>query len=206
MSKGKKILNVVIYVYMAMLLWFQVMGIVAVTYGPAIFGTSLPTALRDAKWLAPTWIFTTVLVFGSFVLCKVWKKKEKNSLIPMIVSLVAIAPALIIALTLRTALPLQAALNNVSTDGAQGLTGWMLFWRHYSVVIVAVVIAIVSFLRFKSLRDERIRMENESYQEHFVLDGDPLFADDRKDAPTAGHKKLSKKQRKELREKAESGN
>lgn len=206
MSKGKKILNIVIYLYMAMLLWFQVMGIVAVAYGPALFGTGLPAELRDAKWFVPTWIFTTALVYGAFVLCKVWRNKEKKSLIPMIMSLVAIAPALIIALTLRAALPLQAAANNVSTDAAQGLTGWMLFWRHYAVVIVSVVIAVVSFLHFKSRRDERIRKENESYQEHFVLDGDPLFMDEAKDTLTESRKKLSKKQRKEQNEKENGGN
>lgn len=206
MSKGKKILNIAIYVYMAMLLWFQIMGIVAVAYGPAIFGTGLPAALRDAKWFVPTWIFTTVLIYGAFVLCKVWKNKEKKSLIPMMMSLAAIAPALIIALTLRAALPLQAALNNVSTDAAQGLSGWQLFWRHYSVVMVGVIIAVVSFLHFKSQRDERIRKENEGYQEHFVLDGDPLFADETKDAPTESRKKLSKKQRKEQKEKENGGN
>ncbi len=206
MGKGKKILSVVIYLYMAMLLWFQVMGIVAVLYGPAIFGTGLPTALRDAKWLIPTWIFTTVTIYASFVLCKVWKNKEKQSLVPMIMSIVGAVLALVIALTLRAALPLQAAANNVSTDTAQGLTGWMLFWRHYSVVGVGVVISIVSFLHFKSVRSERVRKENEGYKEHFVLDGDPLFADEEKNPLTESRKKLSKKQRKELREKENGGN
>lgn len=205
MSKGKKILNIVLYVFLALVLFYQILGLISVIWGSAIFGAALPTKLQEAKGLIPTWIATTILVFGAVVLGKVWKNKEKQSLIPMVMGIVGAALALIVALTLRAALPLQAANSNVSTNGMQGLSDWKLFWRHYSVVGVGLVAAVVSFLHFKSVRNERIRKENESYQEHFVLDGDPLFADEEKAAP-AKSKKLSKKQRKELREKENGGN
>lgn len=205
MSKGKKILNIVLYVFLALVLFYQILGLISVIWGSAIFGAALPAKLQEAKGLIPTWIATTILVFGAVVLGKVWKNKEKQSLIPMVMGIVGAALALIVALTLRAALPLQAANSNVSTNGMQGLSDWKLFWRHYSVVGVGLVAAVVSFLHFKSVRNERIRKENESYQEHFVLDGDPLFADEEKAAP-AKSKKLSKKQRKELREKENGGN
>lgn len=205
MSKGKKILNIVLYVFLALVLFYQILGLISVIWGSAIFGAALPAKLQEAKGLIPTWIATTILVFGAVVLGKVWKNKEKQSLIPMVMGIVGAALALIVALTLRAALPLQAANSNVSTNGMQGLSDWKLFWRHYSVVGVGLVAAVVSFWHFKSVRNERIRKENESYQEHFVLDGDPLFADEEKAAP-AKSKKLSKKQRKELREKENGGN
>lgn len=205
MSKGKKILNIVLYVFLALVLFYQILGLISVIWGSAIFGAALPAKLQEAKGLIPTWIATTILVFGAVVLGKVWKNKEKQSLIPMVMGIVGAALALIVALTLRAALPLQAANSNVSTNGMQGLSDWKLFWRHYSVVGVGLVAAVVSFLHFKSVRNERIRKENESYQEHFVLDGDPLFADEEKASP-AKSKKLSKKQRKELREKENGGN
>lgn len=205
MSKGKKILNIVLYVFLALVLFYQILGLISVIWGSAIFGAALPAKLQEAKGLIPTWIATTILVFGAVVLGKVWKNKEKQSLIPMVMGIVGAALALIVALTLRAALPLQAANSNVSTNGMQGLSDWKLFWRHYSVVGVGLVAAVVSFLHFKTARNERIRKENESYQEHFVLDGDPLFADEEKAAP-AKSKKLSKKQRKELREKENGGN
>lgn len=205
MSKGKKILNIVLYVFLALVLFYQILGLISVIWGSAIFGAALPAKLQEAKGLIPTWIATTILVFGAVVLGKVWKNKEKQSLIPMVMGIVGAALALIVALTLRAALPLQAANSNVSTNGMQGLSDWKLFWRHYSVVGVGLVAAVVSFLHFKSVRNERIRKENESYPEHFVLDGDPLFADEEKASP-AKSKKLSKKQRKELREKENGGN
>lgn len=205
MSKGKKILNIVLYVFLALVLFYQILGLISVIWGSAIFGAALPAKLQEAKGLIPTWIATTILVFGAVVLGKVWKNKEKQSLIPMVMGVVGAALALIVALTLRAALPLQAANSNVSTNGMQGLSDWKLFWRHYSVVGVGLVAAVVSFLHFKSVRNERIRKENESYQEHFLLDGDPLFADEEKASP-AKSKKLSKKQRKELREKENGGN
>ncbi|MBQ3202410.1 MAG: hypothetical protein IJB36_02070 [Clostridia bacterium] len=205
MSKGKKILNIVLYVFLALVLFYQILGLISVIWGSAIFGAALPAKLQEAKGLIPTWIATTILVFGAVVLGKVWKNKEKQSLIPMVMGIVGAALALIVALTLRAALPLQAANSNVSTNGMQGLSDWKLFWRHYSVVGVGLVAAVVNFLHFKDARNERIRKENESYQEHFVLDGDPLFADEEKASP-AKSKKLSKKQRKELREKENGGN
>lgn len=207
MSKGKKILNVLVYALLAIVLWMQVLSLVAIIGGPSIFGAGLPTKLREAKALIPTWIIMVLMVYGAVVLCKVWKDQEKKSLIPMVLGILGAVLALLIALTLRTALPLQAAGSNVSRDGAQGLTGWELFWRHFTPMGVGIVTAIVSFVHFKSARDERLRKVNEGYKEHFVLDGDPLFTDEEKDRePVAtSTKKLSKKQRKELREKENGG-
>ena len=117
--------------------------------------------------------------------------------------------ALLVALTLRAALPLQAADSNVSYNGLQGLNGWKLFWRHYSPIGIAVTAAAVSFVHFKRARNERLRKENEGYQEHFAMGGESLFKDEENEAEApkeTRRKKLSKKQRKELREKENGGN
>ena len=172
--KGKKILNALMYILLAMVLFFQVLGLVAVIWGPEIFGTAAPQKLQEARGLIPSWILAVVLIVAAVVLCKVWKKKEKKSLIPMACAIVGTALAVIVALTLRAALQVQVANSNVSQSYLQGLNGWKLFWRHYSLAIVAFITAIVSFVHFKRLRSERIRGENEGYTEHFAIDGDAI--------------------------------
>lgn len=203
MEKGKKILNFLMYAFLVMVLFFQVLGLVAVIWGPEIFGAALPKKLQEAHGLIPSWIIAVVLTVAAVVLCKVWKKQEKKSLIPMACGIIGAALALIVALTLRAALELQVSNSNVSQNYLQGLNGWKLFWRHYSLVGVSFITAIVSFIHFKRLRSERIRVENEGYIETFALDGDAIFGDetDTTVAPKKNTKKLSKKQRKELREK-----
>lgn len=207
MEKWKKIGRVALYAFLALVLFYQIMALIAVIGGPALFHAALPEKLREAKGLVPTWIAMLGLIGGAIILCKVWEKKEKKSLIPMVMGIVGAALALIVALTLRAALPLQAANSNVSYNGLQGLSGWKLFWRHYSPIGIGVVTAVVSFVHFKRVRNERIRQENESYEDHFLTDSDPLFTDEEKDdTAKQSRKKLSKKQRKELREKENGGN
>ena len=208
MNKGLKILNIFIYAFLTLILIYQIMGLVSVIWGPTLFGAAPPAKLQEAKGLIPSWVLMTLLVGSSVVLCKVWKNREKKSLIPMVLGIVGAVLALLVALTLRTALPLQAADSNVSYNGLQGLNGWKLLWRHYSPIGIGVISAIVSFVHFKVTRSERLRKENESYQEHFVMDGEPLFADEENVALAqkgTHKKKLSKKQRKELHEKENSG-
>lgn len=206
MNKWKKIGYIALYAFLALILFYQAMALIAVISGPAMFNAALPEKLREATGLVPAWIIMIGLVGGSVILCTAWKNKEKKSLIPMVMGIVGAALALIVALTLRAALPLQVANSNVSYSGLQGLNGWKLFWRHYSPIGIGVVAAIISFVHFKRVRNERIRQENESYEDHFVMDSDPLFADEEKDdTAKQSHKKLSKKQRKEQREKEIGG-
>ena len=195
-NKIKQFFNVAMYVLLGFILTVQVMALIGVTAGPAIFGSSAPIKLQEAKGLIPTWIGAIYLIGMSVLLCKVWKKKEKLSLVPMVLGIVGAAMALVVALTLRAALPLQVANSNVSYGGVQGLNGWRLFWRHYSLAIVGAVSALISFLHYKSLRNTRIRKENEAYQETFNFDKDnPLLAEDDKKG-----KKKSKKERKAEKE------
>ena len=204
--KGKKIFRGLMYILLAMILFFQVLGLIAVIWGPEIFGAAAPQKLQEARLLVPAWILAVMLIYGAVVLCKLWKKQEKKSLIPMTCAIVGTALAVIVTLTLSAALEVQVANSNVSQNYLQGLTGWKLFWRHYSLAIVAFITAIVSFVHFKNLRSERIRVENEGYTEHFAIDGDAIFADEEEQPAKKSGKKLSKKQRKELRAKENGGN
>jgi uncharacterized membrane protein YkvI len=188
-NKIKQFFNVAMYVLLGFILTLQVLALIGVSM-------SQVTAIKEAKGLIPSWIGAIYLIGMSVLLCKVWKKKEKLSLIPMVLGIVGAAMALVVALTLRAALPLQAASTNVSLTGVQGLNGWRLFWRHYSLAIVGALSALISFLHYKSLRNARIRKENEAYQETFNFDKDnPLLAEDDKKG-----KKKSKKERKAEKE------
>ena len=184
-GKIKRFFNIAMYILLGIILTFQVLALIGVSMSEV-------TALKESKGLIPTWIGAIYLIGMSVLLCKVWKRREKLSLIPLVLGVVGAAMALIVALTLRAALPLQAAATNISLSGVQGLNGWRLFWRHYSLAIVGAVAAVVSFIHYKRLRDERVRKENEEYKETFNFSADnPLFADEEK-----GRKKKSKKERK----------
>lgn len=192
MEKFKPVLRVLLYILLVVILAMQVLGMV---------GTALSsvTALMERPWLVPLWIVTVVIIATALVLCKVWKKNEKKSLIPVVLGIIGVGLSLVVALTLQGALPEQVAATNISKSGLQGLNAWKLFFRHYSLAVVSAVTAVVSFLHFKNLRDERIRKENESYVDHFTPDADPTVE------IATNRKKLSKKQRQALREKQERG-
>ena len=192
MEKFKPILRVLLYLLLVMILAMQVLGMA---------GTALSsvTELTERPWLIPLWITAVCVITASLALCKTWKQNEKLSLIPVTLGIVGAAMAVVVALTLQGALPEQVAATNISKSGLQGLNAWKLLFRHYSLAIVSAVTAIVAFVHFKNERDDRVRKENESYVDRFTPDADPTM-----ETP-APRKKLSKKQRKELREKQESG-
>ena len=192
MEKFKPILRVLLYLLLVMILAMQVLGMA---------GTALSsvTELTERPWLIPLWITAVCVITASLALCKTWKTNEKLSLIPVALGIVGAAMAVVVALTLQGALPEQVAATNISKSGLQGLNAWKLLFRHYSLAIVSGVTAIVAFVHFKNERDDRIRKENESYVDRFTPDADPTM-----ETP-APRKKLSKKQRKELREKQENG-
>ena len=205
MRKGKKFLNILLYIFLTLVLFYQVMGLISVTAGPAILGASAPAKLQAAKGLIPSWILMTIAVGLSVVLTKVWRDQEKKLLIPMILGLTGAVLALLVALTLRAALPLQIADTTVSQTGVQGLSGWKLFWRHLTPIGIGIGSAIVSFCHWRKLRSERILKEDESYQENFALEsGIPSTEAGNATAPQ-NTKKLSKKQRKLLQEAENSG-
>lgn len=193
MEKFKPVLRVLLYILLAVILAMQVLGMV----GTAL--SSVPE-LQERPWLVPLWIVSVGIIITALVLCKVWKNKENLSLVPVALGIVGIALSLVVALTLQGALPEQVAATNISKSGLQGLNAWKLLFRHYSLTIVSGVTSIVAFLHFKNLRDERIRKENDSYVERFIPDADPTA-----ETPD-NRKKLSKKQRKTLREKEMGGN
>ena len=193
MGQFKPVLHVLLYILLAVILAMQVLGMV----GTAL--SSVPD-LQERPWLVPLWIVSVGIIITALVLCKVWKNKENLSLVPVALGAVGIALSLVVALTLQGALPEQVAATNISKSGLQGLNGWKLLFRHYSLTIVSGVTSIVAFLHFKNLRDDRIRKENDSYVERFTPDADPTA-----ETPD-NRKKLSKKQRKALREKEMSGN
>ena len=99
--------RIAIYPLMALLLFYQVMGIIGVTI-------STVEALVEATWLVPVWIVMIVLIALPLILYPWWKKKEILPLVMMGMSLVGAVLALVIALTLQAALPLVVALLKLS--------------------------------------------------------------------------------------------
>ena len=197
MKTLKKIGKVLAVILLVLVLFYQVMGI----WGVAL---SQVTAIKEATWLIPLWIVMMVLLLASLILYRVWKDKEYLPLVTLAISLIGAGMALVVALTLQAALPTQVAATNISQSGLQGLDGWKLATRHYPPVVVGVVLAVLSFLQHKEAQENRLRKENDSYEEQFTDEDNPLLSP----APAAkpANKKLSKKQRKALKEKENGGN
>ena len=185
--------RIALYPLMALLLFYQVMGIIGVTI-------STVPALVEATWLVPTWIVMIVLIALPLILYPWWKKKETLPLVMMGLSLVGALLALLIALTLQAALPLVVSGTSISATGEQGLDAIKLITRHYSPMVVGLVMAVIAFLRFKQNRDIRVSEEESSYTAQFADEEFAPVLDEKK-----GGKKLSKRQRKALREQEESG-
>lgn len=185
--------RIAIYPLMALLLFYQVMGIIGVSI-------STVEALVEATWLMPVWIVMIVLIALPLILYPWWKKKEILPLVMMGMSLVGAVLALVIALTLQAALPLVVSGTSISATGEQGLDAIKLITRHYSPMVVGVVMAVIAFLRFKQNRDSRVREEEDSYTSQFADEEFAPVLDEKKSG-----KKLSKRQRKALREQEESG-
>ena len=181
-------------VLLVIILFNQIMGMIALTYGEEITGFAPPADIRAATWLVPTWIVTTVLIAVTMVLCALWRKKEKLSLIPMVLGIVGAVLAFVIALTFYA--PYDMVLNS---EGELAQSDWDWFWRHLSPAIISLITAVIAFLHFKRLRDARVRREENAYEEQFVPEETIAVP------ATKSSKKLSKRQRKAMREKEESG-
>lgn len=180
----------VLYALLGVVLFFQIMTYVSVAFGKNLVGFEPPAKIREAGWLLPMLIVMVAVLAAAIVLCKAWKNKEKLSLVPMTLSLAGTALALVIALTFRAAYD-----GIVNAYGEIGLTDWEWFWHHCTPVIVGATVAVISFMHYRSLRNERIRKENETYLETFNFDEDNPLLDEPKKA-----KKKSKKERKAEKE------
>ena len=192
MKALKKIGKVLAVILLVLIFFTQILAIIGVH-------RSTVSELEEATWLIPLWIVMMVLLLASLILYRVWKGKEYLPLITLAVSIIGAGMAMVVALTLQAALPTQVAATNISQSGLQGLDGWKLATRHYPPVVVGVVLTVLSFLQHKEAHENRVRKENDSYEEMFTDEDNPLSTP----APAAkpANKKLSKKQRKALKEK-----
>lgn len=148
---------------------FQCLSIYAIAVGS-------PDVLSDNGWLLFVWIGALVLLPAAAILNPIVKKKEKWPYLPLALALVGAALALVVALTLRDAFPVQAG-SNVSVNNVQGLSDWKLTYRHLSSVFAGVLTAIAAGINHIASRNDRIRTENEQYESVYDLGDDPLFAD-----------------------------
>ena len=199
MKALKKCAIILAYILLAIVMFNQATGLFALEYGDDITGRTPPPEIKEATWLVPLWLCTTILIVVTLILARVWKKKERFLLIPAVMGIVGAALALVVAVTFYA--PYDMVLNS---NGELAQTDWDWFWRHLALVIVSLVPSVMSFLRMKQLRDERIRLENNAYEEQFVPEeGDDPVSEVKTEIQS--NKKLSKKQRKALREKQNSG-
>lgn len=186
-SWKRKLLHIAIVFSLIIVLFFQIITLVAI-HPHSVVNT--PQAIVDAAWLFPTLLTTVILAYAAVLLCQVWKKAELPLLIPAVLGIVAAVMAAVVALTIRSAYK-----DVVGIDGMVALTDWEWFWQQGTLILVPLVTVVVSVVRFKKARDNRIGQEENTYEEQFADDESPLFGEAVSDT-----KKLSKKQRKALKE------
>ena len=191
-SWKRKLLHAAIVLSLIMVLFFQIITLVAI-HPQSIINT--PQAILDATWLFPTLLTTVILAYATVLLYKVWEKTELRLLIPAALGIVATVMAAVVALTIRAAYK-----NVVGVDGMIALTDWEWFWQQCTLILVPLVTVVMSIIRYKKARDNRLSRKESTYEEQFAGEESTLFGDD----VSAGDKKLSKKQRKALKE--NSGN
>lgn len=125
------------------------------------------------EWLLPVWSAAIAAVAVGIGLCILLKKRENANHVPFILALVGGILALIVALELKSALPVKVGTQYSS----QGITAWRLIWRHLTPVAAGLLTAIAAWISRTANRAARIQAENDAYKEHYDLSGDPLFAD-----------------------------
>lgn len=172
MSKSVKGVYIFTWVLLILSTFFQFLGIAGTTN---LFG--FYESAVEVNFLS-IWVLSTILLPVAAVLCGVLSKKEKWSLLPMILSLVGALLALIVVLSMNNVEAYEESFNELAFSGNRGLTGFRLLYRHGLPVLVGVMLAIICRLNRNAVRDARIRAENEAYKEHYLLDGDPLFKDE----------------------------
>lgn len=147
----------------------------------SIYGITIgaPDVMEENGWLIPVLIVALVLLIAAAITNTVFKKNEKWTALPIALGLIGAALALVVALTLRDAFPVQAG-SNVSIHNEQGLSDWKLIYRHLSSVFAGVLTAIAAGMHRIACRGDRIRRENEQYESVYDLSGDPLFTDTEK--------------------------
>ena len=173
MQKASKISFVLGILIWLVALFALVIVILATTLIPAGYNYVSIFQEEGNGWLLPVWIASMVALLAAFILCKVFKKQENLSLIPLSIGLLAGVAALVVALELKNLLPVQVGLQY----DEQGINDWRLVWRHLTPVAAGLFVAVSAWLNRRVCRDERIAAENAAYTDHYDLSGDPVFSD-----------------------------
>ena len=147
--------------------------------GLAIYSvsTSARDLVEENGWLIPVWVAALVLLIAAAIANSATKNNEKATTLPIATAIIGALLALIVALTLRDALPVKVG-SGVSINYEQGLDGWKLTYRHLSSVFAGGLTAIAAIINRISCRNVRIRTENEQYESVYDFGDAPIFADE----------------------------
>lgn len=133
MRNSVKVYHILVGILLALSTAFQLLAM----FGGVLFNDRNDFTV-DMPWLVPVWGGMLALLIAAYVL--VLKKGRQYPWQPILftAALVAAIAALVVAFTLRDALP-----DHLSIDGgSQGLNSWKLLYRHLSSALVGVLIAV----------------------------------------------------------------
>lgn len=148
-----KICHIVIGALLSISTAFQLLAM----FGGVLFNkwNNLATTI---PWLVPVWAVMLLLLIAAYVLLV--KKGSRYPWQPILLAaaLVGAVAALVVAITLRDALPEHL---NV-TGNTQGLTPWRLMYRHMSSVLVGLLIAVEAGVRWILYCHAQRRAQNDA--------------------------------------------
>lgn len=115
----------------------------------------------------------------------------KGKLIPLLMAVGAGVLLLVVTIDLGNTFTVS-----VGADGADvGLTPWRLVYRHYSMLLTPLLMAVAYFTGRAADKEEQARF-NRSYRSQYDLSGGPLFRDDSVDTGEKKKRSVAVRERK----------
>lgn len=159
-----KIFHVVVGILLTLSTVFQLLAMLA----GVVFNAN-NDLLNKIPWLVPVWCAMLALLIAAFVL--VVKKGAQHPWQPilLVAALIGALTALVVAFTLRDALP-----DHLNVSGAtQGLTTWKLLYRHLSSSLVGALVAAeagVQWILYARARRRTVTADTDPAQSTIGLD------------------------------------
>lgn len=187
MRTASTVSKILMWVFFALSLFFHVL---------AMIGLSMSNQSADAVYdLRPLFIACITMTLAVLLFTVL----PKGKLVCLIAAVLAGVLFLCIAVDLGNTFP-----ASIGADGSDvGLTPWRLVYRHYSMLLTPLCMAVAYFTGRAADKEEQARF-NQNYRSQYDLSGGPLFRDGdgdgekKKRSVTTRERKMAEQAQKEI--------
>ncbi|MBQ8752839.1 MAG: hypothetical protein IJZ13_07025 [Clostridia bacterium] len=166
MRTASTVSKILMWIFFVLSLFFHVLAMIGLSM-------SNQSAAEGAAYdLRPLFIGCVVMTLAVLLFTVL----PKGKLVLLITAALAGVLFLCIAIDLGNTFPVS-----IGSDGSDvGLTPWRLIYRHYSMLLTPLCMAVAYFTGRAADKEEQARF-NQSYRSQYDLSGGPLFRDDNED-------------------------